>query len=154
MLRTKFGNKHVASNLPNTLRGSRGVTTVKSTHGTLYGPFYRKEGFGAKGDNTKTIVKEKRLLEGKGIGGRSDGVYAFTNWNRKELKEAENDWNPTIVFFTKTMGTPGINMNGDTMKWDTDELDIEVAAVLGKENTDVLQSDLWAEAVGDAEKQE
>lgn len=153
MFKGRFSHRYVASNLPNAQWGARGVTTVQSTHGTWYGPFYRREGFGAKGDNTKAIVDEGRLLGGKGIGGRSDGVYAFMNLSSEELKEAENDHTPTIVFFAKELGNPGKNIGGDTMIWYKDELQISVAAVVGKQKVEVHKPDLWAEAVAHAAKQ-
>lgn len=126
-------------------------TFVHPEKGMLHGPYYRLEGQNGRPNNSAAIVESQKLLEGKGIGGRMDGVYAFQDRTKDELKDAEKRKNETlVVFFAATKGHETRVWGEAAAFWGVEELPIYVAAVIGDGETVVHDAALLAEMTEDA----
>jgi hypothetical protein len=130
--------------------GLRSHSTIAYRGQTLFGPYYRWEREGA--DNTAAILASRQLNIGKGIGGRTDGVYSFTRPKPEELGELRKSGQVIEYFAPQPAHEPNALHGGSrAVVWSEEALGygplgIRVAAVYAENGQTVYDDVLHAKA--------
>lgn len=136
--------------------GFRSHSTLVYGKATIYGPYYRWER--KEADNTDAIVRSKQLKIGRGIAGRTDGVYSFSRPTEAELADLRRGGHVIEFYAPQPAYEPNALHSGSrAVVWPEEKLGyeslpIQIAAVYGERSQTVYDEELHAVAKAELAK--